>query len=120
MLKHMGAGFMSRRPAVASLGYSIDELDSEIAADRDRVQSDLQGNDYDNARTADPANAGHGTRRRWISEASTCRFWTRMTVAAQPSPSDGQRHSGPRPVCGHPCEGGCSFGKSHAALWVGR
>jgi len=35
-LKLMGAGLMSRREAVASLGYSIDELDSEIAADRDR------------------------------------------------------------------------------------
>lgn len=35
-LKLMGAGLMSRRQAVASLGYSIDELDSEIAADRDR------------------------------------------------------------------------------------
>ncbi len=35
-LKLMGAGLLSRRQAVASLGYSIDELDSEIAADRAR------------------------------------------------------------------------------------
>jgi len=29
-------GLMSRRQAVAQLGYSIDELDSEIAADKER------------------------------------------------------------------------------------
>ncbi|SEN58074.1 phage portal protein, lambda family [Gemmobacter aquatilis] len=32
----MGAGLMSRRQAVASLGYSIEKLDAEIAADRQR------------------------------------------------------------------------------------
>lgn len=32
----MGAGLMSRRQAVATLGYSIERLDAEIAADRQR------------------------------------------------------------------------------------
>lgn len=40
-LKLINAGLMSRRQAVASLGYSIDELDAEIAADRQR-ENDLQ------------------------------------------------------------------------------
>ncbi|MFN3211205.1 MAG: phage portal protein [Roseovarius sp.] len=35
-LKLLGAGLMSRRQAVAALGYSVDELDAEIAADRER------------------------------------------------------------------------------------
>lgn len=35
-IRQMGAGLMSRRQAVASLGYSIEELDAEIAADRQR------------------------------------------------------------------------------------
>ena len=51
-LKLMGAGLMSRRQAVASLGYSIDELDSEIAADRDRetaLNLTFKENDNDNA-----------------------------------------------------------------------
>lgn len=32
----MKGGLMSRRQAVAQLGYSIDELDAEIAADKAR------------------------------------------------------------------------------------
>ncbi|RWR12047.1 phage portal protein [Paenirhodobacter populi] len=36
----MGAGLMSRRQAVAALGYSIENLDAEIAADRQR-EADL-------------------------------------------------------------------------------
>lgn len=35
----MGAGLMSRRQAVAALGYSIEALDAEIAADRKREVS---------------------------------------------------------------------------------
>lgn len=36
VISQMNAGLMSRRQAVASLGYSIEELDREIAADRKR------------------------------------------------------------------------------------
>lgn len=36
MLNLLKAGLMSRRQAVASLGWNVDQLDREIAADRDR------------------------------------------------------------------------------------
>ncbi|MTH36542.1 hypothetical protein GL279_18305 [Paracoccus limosus] len=35
-IAQMNAGLMSRRQAVASLGYSVEQLDAEIAADRKR------------------------------------------------------------------------------------
>lgn len=38
-IAQMGAGLMSRRQAVASLGYSVEKLDAEIAADREREAS---------------------------------------------------------------------------------
>lgn len=60
----MKAGLMSRRQAVAQLGYSIDELDSEIAADRAR-EADL-GLNFNNNTEAGNGNAdgksGQGTK----------------------------------------------------------